>query len=163
MRRAIKCLPSRGKKARIAITVFAFFVFLLLFVGCAGAPGKMGGEVAGPSLTIEEAWGIEIQGIRLVAADYMLDFRYRVLYPEKAMPILDYKIRPYLIDQASGVKFGVPTSQRLGAMRTTNRAKKPMSGKIYYVFFANPGKFVKSGNKVTIVIGDFKLQDMVVQ
>ena len=59
-------------------------------------------------LRLEETWGIQVEGIRLSAAGYMLDFRYRVLDPEKAAALFDRKTKPYLIDQESGAKFMIP-------------------------------------------------------
>jgi hypothetical protein len=108
----------------------------------------------------EEKWGIKILNIRLSAGGYMLDFRYRVKDPEKASPLFDRKIKPYLIDQASGAKFLVPESPKVGALRQT---RKPVAEKNYFIIFANPGKYIKKGNKVAVVIGDFKAEDLTVQ
>lgn len=90
----------------------------------------------------------------------MLDFRYRVLDPEKAMPLFDRKIKPYLVDEATGAMFVVPEPPKVGALRTT---RKPVPDRNYFIMFANPGKFVKPGNKVTIVIGDFRAENLIVQ
>ena len=109
--------------------------------------------------SLEDRWGIQIKGIRLSAAGYMLDFRYRVVDPEKAGPLFKRQIKPYLVDQANGAKFIVPTTAKLGPIRNSN---KPQSGRTYFMFFANPGRYVKAGNKVTVVIGDFRAEDLVV-
>jgi hypothetical protein len=108
---------------------------------------------------IEEQWGIRILGIRRSAANYMLDFRYRVLDAEKAKPIFHRKTRPYLIDQASGTKLIVFSSPKTGPMRSTDTPKVDRN---YFTFFANPGRFIQAGNKVTVVIGDFKVENLVV-
>ena len=114
--------------------------------------------------TVQDRWGIEIVGIRLSAAGYMLDFRYRVIEPEKAASILDPKVKPYLIDQKSGVKCAVPNVGKVGTLRQTSRsAGKPQGGRAYLVVFANPGRSVTAGNKVTVVIGDFWAEDLIVR
>jgi hypothetical protein len=110
---------------------------------------------------IEKKWGIQIQGIRLSAADYMLDFRYKIIDPNKAAPLLDRQTKPYLVDQQSGAKLIVPTPPKVGSLR--QKSHEPISGKIYFVMFSNPGKLVKKGNKVTVVIGDFKTENLIVE
>ena len=91
---------------------------------------------------LEEKWGIQIQSIRLSAAGYMLDFRYRVIDPDKAEHLFDRSIKPYLIDERTGSRFAVPNPPKVGPLRTSN---KPLADRIYFVFFANPGQFVKPG------------------
>jgi hypothetical protein len=114
-----------------------------------------------PSLKeIEQKWGIQILGLRRSAGGYMLDFRYRVVDPEKAAGLFRRKDKPYLIDQASGRKVLVPNPPKVGPMRTSD---PPKANRNYFTFFANPGGFIQPGNKVTIVIGDFRVEDMVVQ
>ena len=110
----------------------------------------------------EEKWGIRIEGVRLSAGGYMLDFRCRVIDAEKAAPILDGKLRPYMIDQTSQAKLMVPAPAKTGPLRQTTRNGKPVPGKTYFVLFANPGKRVKPGGKVTVVIGEFKAENLVV-
>ena len=90
----------------------------------------------------------------------MIDFRFRVLDAEKAEPILNRKNDPYLVDQASGATFAVPSPPKLGQMRSSGNVKE---GNLCIIMFANPAKYVKSGNKVTIVVGDFRVKDVVVQ
>jgi len=125
------------------------------------SPAESDGESNETSL--EKKWGIQIHGIRLAAAGYMLDFRYRILDPDKAAPLVRPKEKAYLIDQASGATFLVPTPPKTGQLRQTVRSGKPKADRTYFVFFANPGGYVKAGNKVTVVIGDFKAKDLVVE
>lgn len=110
---------------------------------------------------LEEKWGIQVVGLRLTSAGYMLDFRFKVIDPKKAAPLLARSAKPYLKDEASGYKFFVPVSGKVGALRQDTI--KPTQNRIYYSFFANPGKFVKKGNSVTIVIGAFIAKNLIVQ
>lgn len=112
------------------------------------------------SLTLKEKWGVEIVGVRLTANAYMLDFRYRVIDSDKAIMFTQKQVKPYLIDQASGKKLDVART-RLGPMRQT--AVKPTPDRNYAILFANSNKLVKAGSKVTVVIGDFKVEDLVVE
>jgi hypothetical protein len=110
--------------------------------------------------TLEETWGIEILGIRSTAANYMLDFRYRVLDAEKAKPLFRRKARPQVIDQTSGAKVGVFSSPKTGPMRSSDT---PQVDRNYFIMFANPGRYIEVGSKVTVVIDDFKVENMTVQ
>ncbi|MHC4353304.1 MAG: hypothetical protein ACYS0H_11370 [Planctomycetota bacterium] len=89
----------------------------------------------------------------------MVDFRFRVLNADKAAKLFDRRIMPHMIDQATGAKFIVPSPPKVGQLRSGGNIKED---RIYFIFFANPAKYVKSGNKITIVVGDFKAEDIVV-
>jgi len=132
---------------------------LLAIASCCG-PGKTENVAAEPPKSTEEQWGVQVQGIYLSAAGYMLDFRYRVVDPHKAADLFRRDIRPHLVDLATGAKLIVPSPPKVGPLRPTN---PPQAGKAYFVMFANPGKLVKPGDKVTVVIGDFQARDIIVQ
>ena len=122
------------------------------------APGKNAASSdAGNSL------GIRMEGLRLSAAGYMLDFRYRVIDPAKAAPLLDKKVRPYLLDEASGAQLAVPDTAKLGQLRTTGRNKVIHDDRDYFILFANPGRFVQAGNKMTLVMGDLRIANLTVE
>lgn len=116
-------------------------------------------EAEKETVSVAEQWGIEVQGISLSAAGYMLDFRYKVVNPSKAIPVLRRRTKPYLIDQASGTKIQVPIT-KIGSLRQTTLS--PEAGRTYFVIFANPGKLVKPGNKITVAIGDMRIEDLIV-
>ncbi len=143
-------------------TVICFFIVMLqlsVFAGSSESEGSKSDTLAGQS-ALENKWGIRIVGIRLSAMGYMLDFRYRVVDSEKASALFDRKTKPYLIDQGSDKKLAVPSPPQIGPLRSSN---KPEDDRGYFILFGNPGGFVKSGNKVTIVIGDFRVEDLLVQ
>jgi len=91
----------------------------------------------------------------------VVDFRYKVLEPDKAATLSDRESKPYLLDQASGKKLLVPKSPKVGPLRPT--ATKPEAGKVYFALFANPGQVVKAGSKVTVVLGDFRAENLTVE
>ena len=90
----------------------------------------------------------------------MLDFRYRVLDPRKAAPVLDRSKQPRLIDEATGAVNLVPTSPTVGPLRQTSVA--PEAGRIYYQFFANPAASIEPGDLVTVEVGEFRIEHLVV-
>ena len=158
---SVKIERFLGRRAGIVLVLVGFI--LLSAAGCATSPQSKSAETAiGNPETIQERWGIEIQGIGLTAAGYMLDFRYRIVDPDKAAAITDPKLKPYLIDQTSGAKFIVPNPPKIGPLRQTSRSGKPEAGRTYFIVFGNPGQYIKQGSKVSVVIGDFKAEDLIV-
>ncbi|MBN2319001.1 MAG: hypothetical protein JXR49_07985 [Acidobacteria bacterium] len=135
-------------------------IFSMHLTGFATPPKKQVAEKSLSSKNMEEHWGIRITGIRLTASGFMLDFRYQVLDSKKAAPLFDRKTRPYLIHQETGAQFTVPNPPKTGPLRTSN---EPQQGRVYWMFFGNPGKYVKPGDKVTVVIGAFKAESLIVE
>lgn len=111
---------------------------------------------------IAEKWGVELISLRLTAAGYMIDFRFRVLDEKKANSFFDQRIKPLLVVEKSNAKLPVPMAAKVGTFRPTNRGKSIRPNKIYYMVFGNPDAHVKSGEKVTMVIGDFKAEHLTV-
>jgi hypothetical protein len=111
---------------------------------------------------VQATYGIRIEGLRLSAAGSMLDFRYRVLDPAKAAPLLNGKIQPYLLDEVRGARLGVPDTPVLGRIRQTARNNNIMENRTYFVMFGNPGKAVRSGDRVSLLLGDVKITDLTV-
>ena len=111
---------------------------------------------------LRDDWGIEVLGIRLASGDYMMDFRFRVLDVDKAMVLFDHQVKPHLIVDRNNIKLPVPMAAKVGAFRPTNRGKNITSGKNYYMVFGNPDRHVKAGETVTIVVGDFRVEHLLV-
>lgn len=103
---------------------------------------------------LQEQWGIESHGIRLTAAGYMLDFRYRVVDAEKAAQLLDRRTKAYVLVEKSNARLGVPVSAKIGALRSST--KNVREERNYFIMFTNPGHHVQPGDQVSIVIGDMR-------
>jgi hypothetical protein len=138
----------------------AFFCSTLLLLSAfASAHAEEAANVA-PYADMEKKWGVRPVAVLLSAGGYMLDFRYHVSDAEKAAPLFSRQIKPYIIDQSSGAKFFVPETAKVGALRQT---RKPYPDKNYFIIFGNPAKYVKKGSKVTVVIGDLKIENLTVE
>jgi hypothetical protein len=111
---------------------------------------------------IKEEQGVEIQSLQMTAGGYMMDFRFRVLDVEKAKIFFDHRVKPYLHVEKSNAKLPVPMASKVGAFRSTDRGKNIKPNKNYYIVFGNPDAHVKRGEKVTLVVGDFKVEGMTV-
>ena len=112
-----------------------------------------------PGIVLEK-WGVEIRSVRLTAAGYMIEFRYKVIDADKAATLFVRKTKPRLIHQQSGEIFIVPAPGKVGPLRNSDL---PLAGRTYWMFFANPARYIKMGSRVTIEIGSFKIRNLVVE
>jgi len=141
------------------IIIFFYASLLILGTGCSTL--SVIADDREPNKTMLEKYGVEIISLRLTSANYMLNFKYKVLDPEKAAPLHDRKINPYLILERNNSRFSVPVTPKLGSIRSS--PKFAQAGKNYFVFFGNPGGYVKTGDLVTIVIGNFRVEHIKVE
>jgi hypothetical protein len=108
-----------------------------------------------PGVWVSETFGVEVQGAHLSANGYVIDMRYRVVDGDKAKPLLDRRVQPVLVDEASGNRFYVPQPPIVGALRQTARNNVAAAvGKTYFMIFANPDQRLKAGSSVALYIGD---------
>lgn len=112
-----------------------------------------------PSMYFKRTWGIDVVGVHPVSSGQMLAFRYRVLDEVKARALFDKTLKPYLIDEATGTRLAVPSMENVGDLR---QDVTPEPDRIYYMIFGNPGKLVKQGSRVSIVIGNFHIDGLIV-
>jgi integrase len=110
-------------------------------------------------LYFKRNWGVEIVGIKPVTSGYMLALRYKILDAEKAKQLNDRNAKAYIIDEASGIRLAVPAMEKVGELRS---GTKPEVDRIYFMVFGNPGKLVKSGSRVTLVVGNFRADGLIV-
>lgn len=123
----------------------------MLAAGCAATPEKA---------ALDDP-GIRVESLRLTAADYMLDLRFRVTDPDRAAPFFSRKTELQLVDVASGARLAVPDTPKLGRLRQV--ARRDMGDRSYFVLFANPGRFLKSGSEVVLVAGDTRIAELRVE
>ena len=111
-------------------------------------------------MTCRTTWGIQVVALRTTAAGSMLNFRYKVLDAKKAESLFVRKTKPYLIHQESGKVLSVPVTAKVGPLRSTN---KPKQDRIYWMFFGNKTKLVQPGDKITVTIGEFRVENLIVE
>jgi hypothetical protein len=109
---------------------------------------------------MKRKWGVDILFVRQTAAGHMLEFRYRVIDPEKAAPLFVRLTKPLLIHPRSGLSAGVLTPAKTGALRNSDL---PLADHTYWMFFPNPGNAVRAGDEVDIRIGEFAVAGLIVQ
>jgi len=150
------------KMMKKLLLLILFLIFAINLTGCATSSKEQ------PRVNAEEdsqstlyKWGVEVLDIKLTAADNLLHFRYKIIDPDKASPLTSLHVKPYVIDQKTGYKIMVPNLPKVGSLRQRSREARP--DLIYFILFANPGMVIKSGDKVTVVIGDLRVADLTVK
>ena len=104
-------------------------------------------------------WGVDALAVKLVESGEVVRFTYRVLDPDKASALNDKNSEPSLIDARAGVKLVVPSMEKIGQLRQTGT---PEAGRAYWMAFSNKGRPVKKGDRVDVVIGQFRANGLVV-
>jgi hypothetical protein len=105
-------------------------------------------------------WGVDSLSTKAVESGLMIRFSYRVLDAQKAMELNDKKATPFLLDETAHVKLVVPSLEKVGQLR---QRSTPEVGKAYWMIFSNKEKYVKPGHRVSVVIGKFHVDGLVVQ
>lgn len=108
-----------------------------------------------------DQWGVEILSLRSTAAGYFLDLRYRVLDADKAQSLTDVKKDAYVLDPQSQIRQEVADTPTAGKLR--ERGRKLIPDRVYSIVFANAAKRITPGMKVTLVVGDLRLDNVEVQ
>ena len=105
-------------------------------------------------------WGVDLLSTKLAESGQVVRFSYRILDPEKAKVLNDKKFNPVLIDDMAHVKLIVPSLEKVGELR---QSSTPEAGKIYWMAFSNRGAPVKRGDRVSVAIGKFRADGLIVE
>lgn len=105
-------------------------------------------------------WGVDSLSARSVESGELIRFNYRVVDPARAQALNDKKSEPYLLDERARVKLVVPSMEKVGQLR---QSSTPEAGKVYWMAFSNKGGLVKRGDHVTVVIGKFRAEGLLVE
>jgi len=104
-------------------------------------------------------WGVDSLSVKSVESGEVVRFTYLVLDADKAKALNDKQAEPSLIDPQAGVKLVVPSLEKVGRLRQSGTAE---AGKAYWMAFSNKGRLVKRGDRVSVVIGQFRADGLVV-
>lgn len=105
-------------------------------------------------------WGVDKLRVKAMESGELIRFSYRVLDANKAKALSDKKAEPSLIDLQMGVQLVVPSLEQVGQLR---QAAAPEAGKSYWMAFSNQGRRVKRGDRVSVMIGLFRADGLVVE
>lgn len=104
-------------------------------------------------------WGVDALQVKWTESGEVIKFTYEVVDANKAKMLNDKKFEPSLIDPKAGVKLVVPSLEKVGQLR---QSSTPQAGRSYWMAFSNKGRLVKRGDRVDVVIGQFRAQGLVV-
>jgi hypothetical protein len=104
-------------------------------------------------------WGVDSLSAKWAESGEIIRFSYRVLDADKAAALNEKKNEPALIDPQAGVKLVVPSLEKVGQLRQSGT---PEAGRVYWMAFSNKGRLVKRGDRVTVLIGGFRAEGLVV-
>jgi hypothetical protein len=105
-------------------------------------------------------WGVDSLSARAVESGLMIRFSYRVVDAAKAKVLNDKMASPLLLDETARVQLVVPSMDKIGQLR---QSSDPEVGKMYWMVFSNKEKFVKPGHRISVVIGKFRADGLLVQ
>jgi len=110
---------------------------------------------------LKRALGIELVSLRRSAAGHMLDLRYRIVDREKATPFVEGRVKPYLVDPERKLLLHVPFAEKVGKLQQVHLSSRPDF--VYFMLFGNAGRLVQAGDHVTVIFGDFRIDDVKVE
>jgi hypothetical protein len=105
-------------------------------------------------------WGIDTLRVKATESGEIIRFSYRIVDADRSAVLNDKKIEPYLVDMQARVKLKVPSLEKVGQLR---QSSTPVAGKAYWMAFSNPGRVVKPGDHVNVVIGQFRANGLIVE
>ena len=104
--------------------------------------------------------GIDKLKVRRTNAGNLIRFSYRVVDAERAKAVTDKQAKPYLISPRSRAVLQVPVMDKVGQLRQSG---PPREGQEYWMVFSNKGDVVKAGERVTVIIGAYRFDGLLVE
>jgi hypothetical protein len=105
-------------------------------------------------------WGVDKLRASYTNSGNLIKFTYRVLQPKLAAPLGDHASTPEMIGIRSNAVLHVPTMEKIGELRQKSAAE---SNRDYWMVFSNKGNLVKPGDEVSVVIGKFHADGLIVE
>jgi hypothetical protein len=105
-------------------------------------------------------WGVDSMQAHQTNAGNLIRFSYRVLDTNKAKLLIDKAATPLMISPKANVALQVPVMDKVGALRQSTELE---TGKTYWMVFSNKGGLVRPGDHVSVVVGRFRVDGLIVQ
>ena len=104
--------------------------------------------------------GVAQPRVQLTASGNLVRFSYRVVDAAAAKALVDRNAMPYLFAPRSHALLRVPEMEQIGPLRQTGEAEV---GKAYWMVFSNKGRLVKAGDRVSVIVGTYQIDDLMVE
>lgn len=106
------------------------------------------------------SYGVDQMSVKLAESGQLVRFNYRVTDAVKANVLHDKAASPYLLDEKVHAVLQIPVMEKVGPLRQATPAEP---GKSYWMAFSNKGNLVKAGHRVSVMIGQVRVDGLVVQ
>jgi hypothetical protein len=105
-------------------------------------------------------WGVDKLKASSTNSGNLIKFSYRVLQPKRAAALGNHENTPEMIGIRSNAVLHIPTMEQIGQLRQMSAAE---ANKEYWMVFSNKGNLVRPGDEVSVVIGKFHADGVIVE
>jgi len=112
-------------------------------------------QLAADKVAFEGQTGIRVVRIVLTGGGGIIDLQYQVVDPDKALIVHDSERPPMMLDQKSNLIFANPFHE--------HAARELHTAVTYHELIMNGGGLLQHGSKITLSIGEWKLENLVVE
>ena len=105
---------------------------------------------------LAERSGVRLVRVAVTGGGGLLDLRYQVVDPSKAVAVHEAQTPPAIIDERTGLVLN-----RLLMGHAHHGQLKPAV--TYYLIFENTGNWVRRGSEVTVLLGDAQVEHVIVK
>lgn len=113
---------------------------------------RLPGAPATPA-QIEATWGIRVTQLVVTGDGGMVDFRFVVVDPEKAGPLMTTAKRPRLIVEDTGAA--------VDSLYHGGHGGDLLPGQTHFLLYNNTGGAIQSGVAVSVLLGDLRLEHVI--
>lgn len=110
---------------------------------------------------LKDMLGIEISSLQLAVGGTRIDMRYKVVDSDKAMTLTNQMYNAMLVT-ADGKTLSLPNTPG-GARLRQDSGSQLVAGRTYANLFPNVNNMIKSGDTVTLRIGNLRAEHLVVR
>lgn len=110
---------------------------------------------AAATAAFEEQTGIRILRVVMTAGGGVVDIQYQILNPDKALIVHDDENPPAMIDNASGLVIATPFHD--------HKFRELHTAVNYHELIMNGGGLLHRGSKITLIVGESKLENLIVR
>lgn len=103
----------------------------------------------------EEQTGIRVLRIVLTAGGGIVDLQYQVVDPDKALIIHDKETSPMMLDEKSNLIFA--------NLFHEHASRELHTAVTYHELIMNGGGYLQRGSKITLTVGNSRLENLVVE
>ncbi|HMM94071.1 hypothetical protein [Phycicoccus sp.] len=153
--------PSAPSRRRVVLVAALLVLALAAFFGVRAVMAHAADVRSGTEAVSAEEFGArtgaKITLLGVTAGGGMIELRYQVVDPDKASLLLHQEDkRPVLVVEDTGQTLAMVS-------RPHNHKAELNLGGTYFFIMANTQNAIKDGTKVTVIVGDVRLEHVVAQ